>query len=149
MATTTCVPLAAYAACLPSDASVECIGVYKERSTDVTKEDAKAAGIRWVDQPSFTSCAKAATYLRDARPQIASARHAAATRSVARSGDAATEQDQRESRRGDLLQRGPVVPVFGEHGLGRVQDGAAAHQALAFTAGERGDGFQCGRLVKR
>jgi hypothetical protein len=71
MATTTCVPLAAYAACLPSDASVECIGVYKERSTDVTKEDAKAAGIRWVEQPSFTSCTKAANYLRDARPQIA------------------------------------------------------------------------------
>ena len=63
----------AYAACLPSDASVECIGVYKERSTDVTKEDAKAAGIRWVEQPSFKDCTKAANYLRDARPQLACA----------------------------------------------------------------------------
>ena len=71
VAATTTVPLSSIAACLPSDASVECIGVYKERSTDVTREDAKAAGIRWVDQPSFTSCAKAANYLRDARPQIA------------------------------------------------------------------------------
>ena len=78
----TCVPIAAYAACLPSDASIECIGVYKERSTDVTREDARAAGIRWVEQPSFTSCAKAATYLRDARPQIAKWRSSADFTSV-------------------------------------------------------------------
>ena len=70
------------AACLPSDASVECIGVYKERSTDVTREDAKAAGIRWVEQPSFTSCTKAANYLRDARPQIAKWRSSADFTSV-------------------------------------------------------------------
>ena len=82
LGTTTCVPLAAYAACLPSDAAVECIGVYKERSTDVTKEDAKAAGIRWVEQPSFKDCAKAANYLRDARPQIAKWRSSADFTSV-------------------------------------------------------------------
>ena len=81
-ATTTWAPLAAYAACLPSDAAVECIGVYKERSTDVTKEDAKAAGIRWVEQPSFKDCAKAANYLRDARPQIAKWRSSADFTSV-------------------------------------------------------------------
>ena len=62
VAATTTVPLSSIAACLPSDASVECIGVYKERSTDVTKEDARAAGIRWVDQPSFTSCANCLLY---------------------------------------------------------------------------------------
>jgi len=82
VAATTTVPLSSIAACLPSDASVECIGVYKERSTDVTKEDARAAGIRWVDQPSFTSCAKAANYLRDARPQIAKWRSSADFTSV-------------------------------------------------------------------
>ena len=82
LGTTTCVPFAAYAACLPSDAAVECIGVYKERSTDVTKEDAKAAGIRWVDQPSFTSCTNAANYLRDVRPQIAKWRSSADFTSV-------------------------------------------------------------------
>jgi hypothetical protein len=87
VAAATVLPLAyaatgAYAACLPSDASVECIGVYKERSTDVTREDAKAAGIRWVEQPSFTSCAKAANYLRDARPQIAKWRSSADFTSV-------------------------------------------------------------------
>ena len=87
VAAATALPLAyaatgAYAACLPSDASVECIGVYKERSTDVTKEDARAAGIRWVEQPSFTSCARAANYLRDARPQIAKWRSSADFTSV-------------------------------------------------------------------
>ena len=87
VAAATALPLAyaatgAYAACLPSDAAVECIGVYKERSTDVTKEDAKAAGIRWVEQPSFKDCAKAANYLRDARPQIAKWRSSADFTSV-------------------------------------------------------------------
>lgn len=64
-------PLAAVAACLPSDANVECIGVYKERSTDVTREDAKAAGIRWAEQPSFSNSKKAASYLRNEREAIA------------------------------------------------------------------------------
>ena len=48
----------------------------------MTREDAKAAGIRWVDQPSFTSCTKAANYLRDARPQIAKWRSSADFTSV-------------------------------------------------------------------
>lgn len=71
VAAATAVPLSSIAACLPSDANVECIGVYKERSTDVTREDAKAAGIRWAEQPYFSNSKKAASYLRDERKQIA------------------------------------------------------------------------------
>jgi hypothetical protein len=67
----TCAPLAADAACLPSDASLECIGVYKDRGSGVTREDAKAIGIRWVEQPSFSNCKKAAAYLRDERKALA------------------------------------------------------------------------------
>jgi hypothetical protein len=67
----TCAPVAAVAACLPSDANIECIGVYKDRGSGVTREDAKAIGIRWVEQPSFSNCKKAAAYLRDERKALA------------------------------------------------------------------------------
>jgi hypothetical protein len=57
-------------ACLPSDLSEECIGVYKERSTDVTREDARAAGIRWAEQPTFAKPREAARALRRERATV-------------------------------------------------------------------------------
>ena len=61
---------AAAGACLPSDLSEECIGVYKERSTDVTREDARAAGIRWAEQPTFAKPREAARALRRERATV-------------------------------------------------------------------------------
>ena len=61
---------AAAGACLPSDLSEECIGVYKERSTDVTREDARAAGIRWAEQPTFAKPREAARALRRERAVV-------------------------------------------------------------------------------
>lgn len=43
-------PDQARSACMPSDDRVECIGVYKEWSEDLTMRDAEAAGIRWVSR---------------------------------------------------------------------------------------------------
>jgi len=61
----------ARAACLPADVSTECIGVYKERALDITKQDATAAGIRWVERPAFRSAREAVSALRDASGIVA------------------------------------------------------------------------------
>ena len=87
VAATTTVPLSSIAACLPSDAAVECIGVYKERSPDVTREDAKAAGNARVKAEEYGAAVAAGAFreaasLQDARPQSAKWRSSADFTSV-------------------------------------------------------------------
>ena len=72
----------AFGACLPSDLADECIGVYKERATDITREDARAAGLRWTERPTFSKLADAAAALRRERAVVVGWRRASDLKGV-------------------------------------------------------------------
>mmetsp|Transcript_2331 Transcript_2331/g.3110 ORF Transcript_2331/g.3110 Transcript_2331/m.3110 type:complete len:195 (-) Transcript_2331:1188-1772(-) len=48
-------PQACSAACLKGDDSVNCLGTYIEHADDITKKDAEAAGIQWIEPDRLPS----------------------------------------------------------------------------------------------